>query len=720
MGPVYEGANADVKFGTRSGMAYTTQLNVKEFSTNEPGTWIVTLPDGTKNVKFHLDLNKNEMWAISDKSVMPVFNTNVKPSVSDAARMTAFTYNGPKGVEYFVPSGNCEFRMYNAYLDTFAGPEKNTTIAGTKKSANLTYSSDNDACWTIENWAGGTLKISRDISGSASTNAKLKIDNASQHTEPLPKLEDMDYLVVVTPDDDIEIDAKNFSYVVGNFPKLSKTDANVYEGDLSGQNAVRFLKKVGATPAENEYVAPGAGNCYLNYRRGVAYSSYNFGKGNSGYWTNTVEARKAKVNLNSSNVTSVQFGEEINEPSFLYVVGTNSDWTGPSEANREFYKDHRIFSTTDGKYYGSIDATKKDSNGNVSFRFFTDLKGWTTETSIGSYYDDFYELQVTCDEGEYNLYNTGLGNFCFSDYTGDKIYILADLANSKVKFSSTPLDVTIGVKGDSPICYFVDANENIVYGDDVVNVTHTSETDELLIHSRNVPFPMGEKEWWGSYLLEPANPNAKLTLNEGGVARIALMEKNEVSDMRGKGVSLANLPIGRYIVRISPDNKELIVYERERGFLLGELTDNKRVTIDNAEEFKNYTLAPNLGGVYYIPAGKFDFYLGTVLMAHAGNTYAVEWKDGFCSFDGSDFSGLSGALNQGVRFVDADWHGGWIALTYYGILDLSQPQEIKAGVNYEAYNMERVGNAEDLTYRASNVRLTRREDNAANINFFST
>ncbi len=717
VGPVYEGTYADVKFDTRSGIAYTTQLNVKEFSTKEPGAWIVTLPDGTENVKFHLDLNKNEMWAVSNKSVIPVFNSNVKPTVSEAARMMAFTYNGSKGVEYFVPSGNCEFKMYNAYHDTFAGPDENTTIAGTKKSANLTYSNSNDASWTIDNWAGGILKLSNGYTGNPMSNATLKIDNASQRTEPLPKLEDMDYLVVVTPDDDIEIDAKNFSYVVGNFPKLSKTDANVYVGDLSGQNAVRFLKKVGATPAENEYVAPGAENCYLNYRRGVAYSSYNFGKGDSGYWTNAVEARKAKVNLNSSDVTSVQFGEENNEPSFLYVVGTNSDWAGPSAANLDFYQNHRIFSTTDGKYYGSIDATKKDSNGNVSFRLFTDLKGWTSETSIGSYYDDFYELQVTCDEGEYNLYKTGLGNFCFSNYTGDKIYILADLANSKVKFSSIPLDVTIGVKGDSPICYLVDSDENIVHGDDVLSILHTAESDELLIHSRNVPFPRGEKEWWGSYLLEPADYNAKLTLNYGGVARIALKEKNEVSDVRGNGISLANLPYGRYIVKVSPDNSELIVYEQYRGFLLGEPTDNKRLTIQNAEEFKDYTFAPNLGGVYYIPAGKFDFYLGTLLMAHAGSTHEVEWEDGFCSFEGTGFSNLSDAMKQRIRFVDADWHGGWIALTAYGIIDLTKAHEIETAVNYGAYPMYRVGNTEDMTYRASNVRLTRREDNAANISF---
>lgn len=691
VGPDQVGHYGDVYINTRSGVAYSSALSVKEYSPAEACAWCVTVPEGTDKMKFHLDLNKNEMWTISDKAIVPVFNSDVKPTIKAAVGM--ISVSGGKEAQYFVPAGDCSFRLYNVCEDAFVGPKSATSIGADKTRYSLKGEAGSENSWTVESWDGGILTFNM----YAPKDGYIRINNSSQSSTPLPQLSDMNYLVVVTPDDDIKIDADNFSYVINSFPHLEQTVSGVYEGQLSGQKAVKFLKKVGATSDQNEYISAGDTDRELSYRREVAYSSYVSGRDNSGYWKNADQASKVKVDLNSNNYNSVQFGEENNGSDFIYVVGTNSGWTIPSQDNYDFYQGHRIFSTTDGKYYGSVEAVKDDF-GDVSFRFFTKLDGWTSTYSIGSYPEDFHDMPAECDGGEYDLVMNGLGNFCFSNYTGDRIYILADLANRKVKFSSTPLDVEIGAVDDTPECSFIS-------GDIIVPVTdyyfaHSSDSDELLIHSRKMPFTSDEPEWMGSYLLEPADPNAKLVLNEYGVARIALKEKNVVSDVRGNGISLADLPLGMYNAKVSDDNKELIVYEQNRLFLLGELTDNRTLTFDNGSSFEGYTIDPYFGGVFYIPAGKFDFCIGTYNNQNPEGVYEIQWSNGVYSFSQNYIYSLNQLTYQTRRFVDYSWQGGWIAITERGIFDLAKC-EIYILAKNDWQKLNQIGDPKDLKFNCT-------------------
>lgn len=658
VGPVPQGTIYEPTLESKSGVYYTAQVNVKEYSPSEANTWHIALPEGTQEVKYHLDLNKKEMWVVSDKAIMPVFNSDTKPSTVEAIKMACVYQNNNDKPEYFIPKGECSFRIYNAFKDLFGCPSSDTSIAGKSKSKLLDFSYDNDNSnkWTITDWEGGTIQFIE--------TSFIRIYN-TQDSSSLPNVDNMDYLVVVTPDDNFNIDRENFSYVVDKFPHLTKTSDGVYEGTVESGKEVRFLKKVGATPAENVYITPGERNRTLSFRRDVAYSSMTEGGDNSGYWSGIVKGTTVKVDTKATDSMAVQFGEENNEASSIYVVGTNSDWTAPSMSNYDFYQDHRILSTIDGMYYGSIEA-KKDENGAVSFRFFTDLKGWTDEASLGSNPMDFYEMPSEVGT-DYTLYNKGLGNFCFNNYDGDRIYILLDLVNETVSFYSSPLDKELGPKRDLPTISLVSGNS--ISTDSYFN--HTSDKDELVLHSRTLPFSTEEAEWMGSYLLEPADPQAKLELNKAGIARLKLKAKDGISTTPGTGISLASLPLGSYDAKIVNNNTELIITDSNKFFIVGEPTGNKELNIETAESFGNYTINAYYGTVVYIPAGKFDFSFG--IFYHpvwGGIEREVEWKDGAFNFMENGIHGLSGA--RYCHFTEPAWQGGWVLINQYALVDLAK------------------------------------------------
>lgn len=659
VGPVPQGTIYEPTLESKSGVYYTAQLNVKEYSPNEANSWHVALPEGTREVKYHLDLNTREMWVVSDMAVMPLFNTDSKPRAKEASEIVGINRTGSTNPTYFVPKGNCTFKIYNAFTDKFGCPSSDTTIAGDKTTGYLNYNYDNSSSnkWEISGWEGGTIQFS-----SAMT---IKIDNASQSTT-LPSIDDMNYLVAVSHDDDIKIDRDNFSYVVHKFPHLTLTANGVYEGSLESTKDVRFLKKVGTTPAENVYITPGKDDRELSFRREIAYSSYEEGGEGNGYWTGITKPMNVKVDTNAAGSMAVQFGEENNGPTSLYVVGTNSDWTTPSASNFDFYQDHRIFSTTDGRYYGSIPAVK-DSDGNVCFRFFSDLQGWTFTTSIGSYPEDFYNLSSETGGKQYDLYMNGLGNFSFSNYEGDRIYILLDLVNRKASFYSSPLDLETGPAADLPTISL--ATETGIRNDNYIE--HHSVNDKLILHSRTLPFSIDEPEWMGSYLLEPADPEAKLELNKAGIARLKLKAKDGISTTPGTGISLASLPLGSYDAKIVNNNTELIITDSNKFFIVGEPTGNKELNIETAESFGNYTINAYYGTVVYIPAGKFDFSFGTFdHPVWGGIEREVEWKDGAFNFMENGIDGLSGA--RYCHFTEPAWQGGWVLINKYALVDLAK------------------------------------------------
>lgn len=491
----------------------------------------------------------------------------------------------------------------------------------------------------------------------------------------LPSPEYMDYLVAISPDDNLKIDRNNFGYVINNYPRIYQNSDNpgVYEGEIPKMNGVKFLRKVGATAKENEYITPGASDRELTLNRGFASTSYAIGGDDSGYWTGISTVGKVRIDTNSNTYASVQFGDK-DQQAYIYVVGTPSDWTTPSESNREFYKDFKLMGTTDGCYYGSV-PTVAGSDGKVSFRFFTDLRGWSFDTSWGPAYEDFHEVNVECNpDNSYNLVN-GMSNYSFPNCSAERIYILADFESNIVRFSPTPMDVEVGPYAGSPAIYY--SREDGSWFHSSGELYHHSDTDKILIHSRPLDFGSEEAEWAGSYLLEPADPEAEIKLDEFGVARIPLVERVGFSTMPGKAISMAKIPAGSYQLKVSPDKKTLSIISRDHYFIVGAPTGNKALTIDNLSDFEGYHTNSNFQGLFYIPAGKFDFHTATLQNPFEGTqSFDIEWKNGMV--DAQELGLFNGFAYGNTRFRDPDWQGGYIMITGRYIFDLSKCEAIMA------------------------------------------
>lgn len=123
----------------------------------------------------------------------------------------------------------------------------------------------------------------------------------------------------------------------------------------------------------------------------------------------------------------------IPQPGYIYLVGSPEGWKGPDEANKEHYKDWRLFEKTDAigsqVYYGLFDMPAAPM-----FRFYTALTGWDAD-SWGSQVDDNpKDVSLEADGSLTETLVKGKGAFNFPGFTGGQMTIIVDMTKEKVTF----------------------------------------------------------------------------------------------------------------------------------------------------------------------------------------------------------------------------------------------------------------------------------------------
>lgn len=167
----------------------------------------------------------------------------------------------------------------------------------------------------------------------------------------------------------------------------------------------------------------------------------------------------------SSNVVSYNkvFVPEFTElkAAWIYVSGNIATLDGfemnggagflaPSVGNLDEYMKFAIYEQEIGSkiYIGSFQLIPKQDNpdpanpdtGNIdevsSFRFFTQLLGWTADASIGSHKDDFYKMDLNQQLADGHIYSgdavwQGLGNWGIHVGTPTPITVVVDAAKTE-------------------------------------------------------------------------------------------------------------------------------------------------------------------------------------------------------------------------------------------------------------------------------------------------
>ncbi len=120
----------------------------------------------------------------------------------------------------------------------------------------------------------------------------------------------------------------------------------------------------------------------------------------------------------------------VPQPGKIYLVGTPSGWTEPSEANAAHYANWALSEANDAigsKVYSGVFEIPAQP----SFRFYADLSGWDGGASMGSQEED-NPIEVTIDE-EFTaeLVYPGKGSFTFTNWEGGQMTITVDMSGAK-------------------------------------------------------------------------------------------------------------------------------------------------------------------------------------------------------------------------------------------------------------------------------------------------
>lgn len=109
------------------------------------------------------------------------------------------------------------------------------------------------------------------------------------------------------------------------------------------------------------------------------------------------------------------------EADMVFINGylVDGGFPTPIEKNKDLFADYQLTKTAHGIFEGTFyfpeaKIPEYDDQPKAQFRFFTGFRGWTSETSIGSFSEDFYCEMVEFDSnGEYTfpLVIHGLGNW---------------------------------------------------------------------------------------------------------------------------------------------------------------------------------------------------------------------------------------------------------------------------------------------------------------------
>lgn len=144
-----------------------------------------------------------------------------------------------------------------------------------------------------------------------------------------------------------------------------------------------------------------------------------------------------------------------------YMVG-ESGWVSPSKNNKDEFADYQLTKTAHGIFEGTFyfpeAANANNGEPTSQFRFFTGFRGWTSETSIGSFSEDFYCEMVEFDSnGEYTypLVIHGLGNWGLGtwgeggSWEGGWLKVTVNLLDNMLTLKKTENGAVEGITDDT-------------------------------------------------------------------------------------------------------------------------------------------------------------------------------------------------------------------------------------------------------------------------------
>lgn len=151
----------------------------------------------------------------------------------------------------------------------------------------------------------------------------------------------------------------------------------------------------------------------------------------------------SEITSNTIVLPQVQYYLAIKEPAYIYVVGAISGWKEPSEAERDHYKNYRLYEpkTAIGTkvYSGVFDVPA----GQAMFRFYTALTGWSAD-SYGSQESDSPVDCVMTDGVYEGQLVKGQGSYNFPAWEGGEMTITVNMAsdNMTVTVQAGAVDTT--------------------------------------------------------------------------------------------------------------------------------------------------------------------------------------------------------------------------------------------------------------------------------------
>ncbi len=125
----------------------------------------------------------------------------------------------------------------------------------------------------------------------------------------------------------------------------------------------------------------------------------------------------------------------IQSPGKIYLVGEPEGWKGPDDTQAEHYKEWALYEDADdigsNIYHGVFEIPA----GKASFRFYTALTGWDTDSWGSQGEDNPIEFGFTSGEFNYTLVK-GKGTFSFPGWPGGKMDITVDMNTCKLIIKS--------------------------------------------------------------------------------------------------------------------------------------------------------------------------------------------------------------------------------------------------------------------------------------------
>ena len=352
---------------------------------------------------------------------------------------------------------NFKIMTGDSWDDTNYGGDNFMIYAGETYKANLvTPTNDN---LVVPFWTnGGTMNITVDIN----------VPSFEMTAPDQPEKENALYLI-----------GKPQGWLIndGSMKLLpSEDDENVYEGTFEiAENMFdfRFYKElyfwdtnslgsqvndeaVTITLTDNEYTGPVV-------------------EGKGSWEVENWEGGKVQISVDLANNT-VNFVkiEEIVKEDLLYLIGTPQGWNinlGSMVLNP----------TAEGS--GVYTATFDLEEGDVEFRFYTQLGAWDAEYSIGASTETFTQVPVEFVSGIYNSpFVYGEGNWMIENWRGGSVTMTVDTNNSTVKFED---DYTVAV--DSVV-----SNNNIVYSNGIISANGAAEISVIDAAGKLVAKTKGE------------------------------------------------------------------------------------------------------------------------------------------------------------------------------------------------------------------------------------